>query len=175
MVLYMGMTTIKTKAGEILVFKLPSDAEQITASFDKRHNRTFVTYSVEVDVIEKWKRFRVDGELKFIGTTSHDLKFSFDPEPFVEKMDEIHPVYYKVYGEDWHIQTMSKETSFISLIESTNQILWSNPMGEEPSVDKPNGNLAGVNQRIKLIAWQEYEDLVITKDEIAVVLYNPNR
>jgi hypothetical protein len=51
------MTPIKTKAGEILVFKLPSDAEQITASFDKRHNRTFVTYSVEVDVIEKWKRF----------------------------------------------------------------------------------------------------------------------
>lgn len=62
-----------------------------------------------------------------------------------------------------------EEESFLTLM-GKNGIYLNNPMGEEPTVIAKNGNIKGVSERIKNIAWQEYEDHTLKKGNKYLVL-----
>jgi hypothetical protein len=127
--------------------------------------------------------FRVDGDCKFTGTISHDLKFSFDPERFVDSrtLEGIRGEFLHLYADykkqhvlsEFESTIYNSKDSFISLIESQNQILWSNPMVKPVLSDYADGDYG--NYEFDFAEWKQLQDLVITKYEIAAVLLNPNK
>jgi hypothetical protein len=169
------MTPIKTKAGDILALKVPSNAIKYARVrpmpgsdvLDWGNPNEMSLHANDCVKLPK-------GDWQFHGTISHDLKFSFDPEPFV---DRVSPKNHEF------VDTESASIKFIKLLESTNQILWSSPRGEMPELKNYSDSQIreitteiGFNKfKEDLAKWQSLQDLVIKEDEIAVVLYNPNK
>jgi hypothetical protein len=162
---------IKTKAGEILVLKvpvthhgqgiIPSRSGGLALFIELGFPHNPISYPLP------------QGDWQLLGTISYDRKYSFDPEPFVKVnvwADMVSAGHDYTGGNG--MCYLKPDDALISLIESQNQILWSNPMGIKPSREfyKTDEEF-----ETDLGDWQDKQDLVIKESEIAVVLLNHNK
>jgi hypothetical protein len=171
------ITTIKTKSWEILVFK----AEAGSTFEVKRKESMPLHLMITKPNGQSSPRNIPEGDWQVLGTISHDRKYSFDPEPFVAHfgIGKSIVVQYMDYKNEFHYPFKDPKDSFISLTESTNKILWSNPM-ERPKFDgrydiisERYGEMDALREYEQEVKkWQSLQDILIKEDEIAAVLLN---
>lgn len=174
------MTPIKTPAGEILSIR----AEAGSTFEIKRKESMPLHIMVTKPNGQSYPINLPEGNWQILGPISHKGEFGFDPEPFVESMGNGWYADYKALNfEDhpYYYPFKDPTDSFVSLIESQEEILWSNPDGDKPNqLDYKGQKALGIildeaRYLEDLRIWQSNESKRLTEKEQVIILKKVNR
>lgn len=179
----MNPFTIHTNNRELLIAVLPNEDSEDFEIIRNQDNYDQSQLKLPSDKFRGLQNYSCidlpEGNWQIVGPIKREgdsWEFGFDPDPYVKSwiiMDRIGPT--KCYENG-----VTKYESFISLIKSTKELYFQNPLGEKETFPQKVNGKAIVNSRDvhdyeKYISvWQSYEDKVI-KDHQILVLENLNK